>query len=196
MANEPEKKSPEQKPAAAAAAAATSASASAPATPAATAAGPAPMILIAAVVGALIAGSAAGTFVVAPRFAPKTAATPAANEPEKEKKPGGHGKAKEGEKGAVHKIENLIVNPAGSEGQRFLMTTVAIEVPEKADEMLRDHDAEVRDVVIAALESETLITLTRPGARVQLKAKIADAVRPIVGKTEYLRVYLPQFVIQ
>jgi flagellar FliL protein len=159
------------------------------------AADPAPMILIAAVVGALVAGGATGSFVIAPRLAPKAAAQSAAHAEKKSEKHGGkHGE----EKATVHKIENLIVNPAGSEGARFLMTTVAIEVQdEKIGETLRDHDAQVRDAVIATLEGQTLEMLTRPGARDTLKHKIEGALAPIVGEDPgSLRVYLPQFVIQ
>lgn len=154
--------------------------------------GPAPMILIAAVVGALVAGGATGGLVVAPRLAPKAAAQPAAHA--KKKSSGKHGEGKAG----VHRIENLIVNPAGSEGSRFLMTTVAIEVEdEKVGEALRDHDAQVRDVVIATLEGQTLEMLTQAGARDRLKSRIEAAVAPIVGEEpSALRVYLPQFVIQ
>jgi flagellar protein FliL len=160
------------------------------------AAGPAPMILIASIVGALVAGGATGSFVIAPRLAPKADTQPAAHA---EKKKGGKHGGKHGEtKSSIHKIENLIVNPAGSEGARFLMTTVAIEVDdEKIGETLRDHDAQVRDAVIATLEGQTLEMLTRPGARDTLKHKIEGAVAPIVGEEPgSLRVFLPQFVIQ
>lgn len=158
--------------------------------------GPAPMVLIGAIVGALIGGAAAGNFLIAPRFTPKAAAQPVAQ---------GEGKKKEGKKAGhgdvknpIHKIENLIVNPAGSEGTRFLMTTIAIEVPdEKIGDALRDHDAEVRDAVIATLEGQTLEMLTRPGARDSLKRRIEAVVAPLVGvEPDGLHVFLPQFVIQ
>jgi flagellar FliL protein len=161
-------------------------------------AGPAPMVLIAAVVGALVAGAATGNFVLAPRIAAKTTAQPAAHgeatKKSDKKGGGGHGDSRS----AVHKIENLIVNPAGSEGTRFLMTTVAIEVhDEKVGASLRDHDAQVRDVVIATLEGQTLEMLTRPGARAELKKKIAQAVATALNEdVGGLEVFLPQFVIQ
>lgn len=164
------------------------------------AAGPAPLVLIGAIVAALVAGAAAGGFLIAPRLAPKPTAVGAAADHEaagkkpKGKHGGGHG---ENAKGAVHRIENLIVNPAGSQGTRFLMTTIAIEVSdEKVGDALRDHDAEVRDIVIATLESQSLEMLTRPGSRDSVKRKIEKALAPLVEGAEWVHVYLPQFVIQ
>lgn len=160
--------------------------------------GPAPMVLIGAVVGALIGGAAAGNFLIAPRFTPKTIAQTAEQSGDAKKKDskkkGAHGDVKP----SIHKIENLIVNPAGSEGQHFLMTTIAIEcADDKVNDALRDHDAEVRDAVIATLEGQTLQMLTRPGARDTLKRRIENVVAPLVGEEpEALHVFLPQFVIQ
>lgn len=161
------------------------------------AAGPAPVVLIGVVAAALIAGGAVGAFLVGPRFVPKAAAkTTAAAEGEgaaEHSKKGKHGE----EKKSVHKIENLIVNPAGSQGARFLMTTVAIEVSdEKTIDLLRDRDVQVRDRVIAMFESKSLEDLTRPGSREKLKRELEELIEPIAGNPASLHVYLPQFVIQ
>jgi flagellar FliL protein len=159
------------------------------------------MVLIGVVAVALLAGSALGALVLAPRFTPSAAAKPAGHETKK--KEGGHGKSEggHGKKGEskkfVHRIENLIVNPAGSQGTRFLMTTIAIECPdEKTMDLLREHDIELRDIVIATLEGQTLEALSAPGARDRLKRGIETAIHPVARDAEWLRVYLPQFVIQ
>jgi flagellar FliL protein len=100
-------------------------------------------------------------------------------------------------KGVLYRIDNVIVNPAGSRGSRFLMTSVAFELPDaEAEERLRAREVEVRDVVIATLESQTLEMLSRPGARDTLKLRLRDAVAPILGEAREVRVYLPQFVMQ
>ena len=96
----------------------------------------------------------------------------------------------------MFKLENLIVNPAGSQGARFLMTSVAIDVPsDKVEAHLREHEAEVRDAVMSALESETLDMLTRPGARDSIKDRIARIVVPLAGDPD-IHIFLPQYVIQ
>lgn len=178
-------------------------------------AGPAPLIL--AVVGlvGLLAGAGTGVFVVAPRFMP-AAATAEEHGDEKghgKKDDKGHGKKDEkggkdhgkkeegghGEKsgGSVYRVDNLIVNPAGSMGQRFLMATVAFDFSDpKINEEVRAREVEVRDRIIATFESQTLEDLTRPGARDSLRSRLHAAVLPIAGEDAEFEVYLPQFVIQ
>jgi len=170
----------------------------------ATKGGPALPILLGIIVVALAAGVALGTLVLGPRLASsKTAATVVANtkdgEPGKPGKSDGHGKEGKGkdEKTSVFRIENVIVNPAGSEGAHFLMATVAISLADsKQEETLKAHEDELRDRVISVLEKQTLASLSAPGARDTLRGRIATALAPIVGSADPARVFLPQFVIQ
>ncbi len=172
-----------------------------------------PLPLIGAAVGAIVLGSVLGIFVVAPkivaaRSAPTAEADAKGEHGKKgEKKDKKDKKGEKGEKGgeggekaeggAVHRIENLIVNPAGSQGRRFLMMTVAIEVPDTKDEaLLREKDAQLRDAIIGALEGESINTITSPGGRDSVKVAIRRAVAPIVDEFEYVNIYLPQFVLQ
>ena len=114
---------------------------------------------------------------------------------EKKEKKKHSGKEEKGE-GSVFKIENLIVNPAGTEGSRFLMATVAFELDDpKAEETLRSSEIAIRDKIISVLENQTMEMLTRPGARDSLRNRLAEAVSPFADDAE-MRVYLPQFVIQ
>jgi flagellar FliL protein len=153
-----------------------------------------PFLMIGVVVGTLALGGVAGTFLVAPRVvAGRAAAKPAAHEKESRGEQAGEDKKKI----PVFRLENLIVNPADSQGTRFLMATIAFEVDdEKTGERLREREVQVRDVVMSALESQTLEMLTRPGARDSLKLRLANAVAPFTGRGKRVRVYLPQFVIQ
>jgi flagellar protein FliL len=106
-------------------------------------------------------------------------------------------KGKEGEKTAVFKLDNLIVNPAGSGGTRFLLASVAIELPdEKLLSRLRERDFQVRDAVISVLERETLDEVASPGARDSIKARLARVIAPMAGHGTQVQVYLPQFVLQ
>jgi flagellar FliL protein len=171
-----------------------------PATPAegaapAAKAKPKAIVLIGVIIAAIGAG-AGGGFVLAPRLAPPAAgkADSADAEPGHDTKEHGKGE-KEG--GKIFKIENLIVNPAGSEGARFLMTSVAFEVEtEVAEAALKDHDVQVRDLIVTRLESQTMRMLTQPYARDSIKRLLAAAIVPLVGPKARVTVYLPQFVIQ
>lgn len=170
---------------------------------AAKSAGPPLLVAIIVSVVTLSVGAVAGTLFVGPAFfgKPGPAKTApegeAAEEAEPEKEHGGGGKHGEAAKNVFMKLENIIVNPSGSQGARFLMVSVAIGLPnEKVGALLRDREAEVRDAVIGALERQTMDSLTKPGAREQIKSDIAAALAPIAGKGKKLTIFLPQFVIQ
>jgi len=137
-----------------------------------------------------VAGGAVGVMVVAPKLmADRTAHEDADSTAARAAEPVG--------KGPMFKIDNLIVNPAGSQGTRFLMVSVAVETPDAAFEaLLRSREPQIRDVVIAMLERQTMESLSITGIRDTLKAQIADTITTLSGAKSKLRVYLPQFVIQ
>jgi flagellar FliL protein len=156
------------------------------------------------VVLTLAAGGALGTLLVAPRLIQaKQAAAAQQQEPKhgkKDRKKDRKG-GKDGEgKPTSYKIENVVVNPADSQGQRFLMCSLAIEADDpKALDTLRDHEVEVRDRVVSLLTSLTLEQLTASGARDSLRLQLARSIQPVLGEDGLdveLKVYLPNFVIQ
>jgi flagellar basal body-associated protein FliL len=163
----------------------------APATPKA-------FVMVGVIVLALGAG-AGGGMALAPRLLPRpllTAADSAAAEPEPEAK-AEHGKEGEGAEGKIFRLDNLIVNPAGSAGARFLMASVAFEVEtEEAEQALKAHEVQIRDMVVSTLESQTMARLTQPGARDSLKQQLGHAVLTVLNPKTHVAVYLPQFVIQ
>ena len=95
-------------------------------------------------------------------------------------------------------IENLVLNPAGSNGTRFLMAAVAAEVKdEKIDEEMGQRDAELRDAVLRILGERTVDQLAEMSLRDALKNELVDSLNArLKSKTAVKRVYFPQFVIQ
>jgi flagellar protein FliL len=155
-------------------------------------------------VGAL-AGGLIGALVVAPKIiarqapAAAQADSMAASDAGKPVGEAAETKGGEGEGGERKMVQlaNIIVNPAGSQGTRFLMASVAVSIAnEESQKILTDHEVEFRDKVTSILESQTMAQLTMPGARDSLKLKIAAAAGTIVGPKVPLKVFLPQFVIQ
>lgn len=181
--------------------------AEAAAAPAEGAAPPAPKkgMMIGLLVGGLVLGGATGTFVLAPKLVPPVAAVAdSAGEHGEEaaaEGEGEHGKKGEGEgEGEAPKmvtLDNIIVNPAGSQGSRFLMTSVAIATEdEKLESSLRDRQVELRDKVTTVLEVMTMAQLTATGARDTVKTKVQAMVVQMLGGKPKVKVFIPQFVIQ
>jgi flagellar basal body-associated protein FliL len=149
-------------------------------------------IMMFAAIG-LLAGFATGLFGVGPILAKSKAATPAA---EKKAEKGG-GEGGEGSGATVHAVDNLVLNPAGSNGTRFLMVTASFQLKDAAGEQLmKDHEAEVRDVILGLLGKKTIDELTDIAKRDAIKKELLDAVAPVFPKGTVVKVFFPQFVVQ
>jgi flagellar FliL protein len=162
------------------------------------------MILIGTLVGGLVAGVAAGLFAVGPMVARSSGYTvPATTDSAASDGEGGHGE--EGGDAAaapsVYLIDNMVLNPAGSGGTRFLMLATAVEFSDgKYVEQLRVRDVEVRDVLLRVVGSRTVEELAEPAFREKLRKELADSIASLFPraerKTSVTRVFFPQFVIQ
>ena len=94
-------------------------------------------------------------------------------------------------------VENLVLNPAGTNGSRFLLLTIGLAVPDEAgSQALQARDPELRDVVIRQLGAKTVETLADITRRDSLKVELRAALVERFGKKSVLDVYFPQFVIQ
>jgi len=106
-------------------------------------------------------------------------------------------KGKEGAVAAMHLLENLVLNPAGSGGSRFLLLSVAIEPgSSKATEDFTARDAELRDIILTSLGGKTVDELVDMAEREKIKVEVQAAVNTRFGKTAVKRLYFPQFVVQ
>jgi flagellar FliL protein len=113
-------------------------------------------------------------------------------------KPGAKHEGGEPEKPPVYTISDLVLNPAGSGGTRFLMLTVAFDMKDSTGvEALKLRDAEIKDAVLALVGGKTVDQLAEVSAREPLKVEIRDLVGRITKKPKAIkRVSFPQFVIQ
>lgn len=163
-------------------------------------------MMIGLLLAGIVAGGGVGTFVLAPKLVPPVAAVADSGaehgeeaKGEEEGEGGEHGKKGEGEGSApkMVNLDNIIVNPAGSQGTRFLMTSIAIATEdEKLETALRDRSVELKDKVITALEVMTMQQLTSAGARDTVKTRIQSMVVAMLGGKPKVKVFVPQFVIQ
>lgn len=155
--------------------------------------------MVGAAVGGIALGGALAAFVLAPKIIAKQApvgAEAAAAEGEQGKE-GEHGGEGGGEPAKMVTLDNIIVNPAGSQGNRFLMTSVAFGVADEAlQKKLDESKVELRDKVTGVLEGMSMAQLTAPGARDSIKVHITEVVGEMLGPKADVKVFLPQFVIQ
>jgi flagellar protein FliL len=123
-----------------------------------------------------------------------------ASEPKAEEKKTEHaeGEKKEEEIARqVYVVSDLIVNPAGTNGTRFLLTTVGVEVDSsRTKEELEKKDIQVRDALITILTSKSLDELGRPEQRDVLRSQIAAKIGEMLVSGKPKNVYFGKFIIQ
>lgn len=94
-------------------------------------------------------------------------------------------------------IKDLIINPAGTNGTRFLLTTVGLEVPTaeiKAE--LEQKEIQTRDILNTVLTSKGLEELTIPQFKETLRKEILEKVNANLRTGKVRNVYFSKFIIQ
>ncbi len=110
------------------------------------------------------------------------------------------GDEKEGGEGAgshMFVVKDLIVNPAGTNGTRFLLITVGFETStvEGAKEMER-KEIQVRDALNSVLTTKGLDELANIAQREQLRGEILAKATELVKSGTVSNVYFSKFIIQ
>lgn len=173
--------------------------------------------ILAAVLVGLGAGGASGALVTGPMLAKRVIPPVDTASLAKQLAAGGHadsaahegdaehgdgekkGDGKEGEAVAapIHLLDNIVMNPSGSNGQRFLLLSVAYELSDATGvDKIKQRDAEIRDLVQRVVGMRTMDQLGDLQQRDLLKADVAKATEDVIGKKTIKKVFFPQFVIQ
>jgi flagellar basal body-associated protein FliL len=99
--------------------------------------------------------------------------------------------------GTIDQITDLVVNPAGTDGTRYLCTTVALEtIDPKVSEEIKSREAQIRDVLIEILSRRTIGELADLETRDPLREEIRAGVNNLLTGGEVVGVYFSNFVLQ
>lgn len=155
--------------------------------------------------GAVVIGVALALFVLKPMLAPSDSEpeTPATEKTEGKHaaKEGSHASKDAQGKGEaeslIYTIDDIVINPAGTGGSRFLSVSFGFELESPAVMgAFRSREAAIRDALITILSSKTVAQLTdvrqKEIIRYQIKKRVSEMM-----KTEGLAgVYYTDFVLQ
>jgi flagellar FliL protein len=146
----------------------------------------------------LIIGGSAGALVLGPRIVRARAAQKSAKATAKPADSAGtDGRGVSTPDAPVHLIDNLVLNPAGSGGTRFLLASVGLQTTSAAaNDLVNRREVEARDVVLAVLGAKHVEMLAEISNREQLKTELQSALDSLFGPGVIRRIYFPQFVIQ
>lgn len=101
------------------------------------------------------------------------------------------------EYGSFTKMEGLVVNPAGTGGERYLAASLAFESKSPSViEELKTKKVVVRDAVLTLLSERTADELSTPDRRDELKAMLRKETNRILSNGTVDRLYFTEFVLQ
>jgi flagellar FliL protein len=136
-------------------------------------------LIIAALVVTLLGGGASAWFFFF-RGQPKTV------EKKETAKPPEH----------IFKAGTLVVNIAGTEGRRYLRTTLEVGVGAKDGKHVNELKPVLLDGAHAVLGTKPLPELLQPDGRQALKDELREHLNQAIGKTVITHVFLTEFVVQ
>ncbi len=101
------------------------------------------------------------------------------------------------EYGQFMELQGFIINPAGTDGTRYLMINLGLESADGGVlEELKEKEVVVRDTVLKLLGQRTVEELADISLRTQLKQELREAVNGVLRKGKIDRVYFTQYVLQ
>lgn len=96
----------------------------------------------------------------------------------------------------VFKVGTIVVNVAGTDGRRYLRTTLELGATEKAVKQLEKLRALAVDTAIGVLAAKPLEVLLDPGQRDGLREELRGQLNRALGDQAITHLYLTEFLVQ
>ena len=97
----------------------------------------------------------------------------------------------------IYAVKDLIINPAATNGQRYLLATIAFDLSSNdAVKSLEKKEMALRDVLNSILTSKTMDQLIDVSKRENLREEISAKVGKIVDNGTIQSVYFSKYIIQ
>ncbi|MCX5767524.1 MAG: flagellar basal body-associated FliL family protein [Gemmatimonadetes bacterium] len=149
------------------------------------------------IVAGLVFGVGMGAFVAGPTIAHRLAPRPAGDSAEAGKEKKAEAKGEAGKESPVLLLDNLVMNPAASGGQRFLLISIGLQVSDAlAHAELKKREIEARDAILRIFGTKTTEDLSDVSQRDGFKKEIKTALDSLLGPNVIRGVFFPQFVLQ
>ena len=97
----------------------------------------------------------------------------------------------------VYLEEDVIVNPADTQGKRLLLSSVGFDLgSEENKNAMKEKKILIRDMIISILASKTVDQLNSTSFRDTLKVEISKTVKDLIPNLKVNQVYFSKYIIQ
>ena len=96
----------------------------------------------------------------------------------------------------IFQIEDIIVNPANTKGEKLLLSSVAFDLPEEAfQKELEKKQILVKDMIISVLSSKSISQLSNINYKDSLRVEISNSVQSMFADLTINKVYFSKYII-
>ena len=97
----------------------------------------------------------------------------------------------------IFPVKDIIVNPAGTDGKRLLLTSIGIDLKTQAMmSELQTREALVKDVIISTLSSKDVDQLNNTAYRDTLKTEISSHITNLIPSIGINTIYFSKYILQ
>jgi flagellar FliL protein len=94
-------------------------------------------------------------------------------------------------------VEDLIINPAKTDGKRLLMSSLGFDVSTEAEHQeLKAKDVLLKDAVISVMSSKELVQLGNTAYRDTLRTEIVKRLTQLMPKVKINTIYFSKYILQ
>jgi len=97
----------------------------------------------------------------------------------------------------IYELDELVVNPANTNGKRFLMVEISLEVDDKANFIKLDNNkVRLKQEIMEALSAHTIPELVKVEERDELRQELIDLINSIIEVRSVRNLYFTKYVMQ
>lgn len=97
----------------------------------------------------------------------------------------------------IYPIEDIIVNPAGTDGKKLLLASLGFDVaPAEAMKEFEAKEILVKDIIISIMSKKTLSFLKQNSYKDTLRAEIISSLQEFLPEVTINRIYFSKYIIQ
>jgi len=97
----------------------------------------------------------------------------------------------------VYVVEDLIINPAGTDGKRLLLSSIGFDIQtEENQKELQSKEVLVKDAIISVLGSKDMVRLSDAVYRDTLRMAISARINQLIPSVKINNVYFSKYILQ
>lgn len=97
----------------------------------------------------------------------------------------------------TYQMEELVVNPANTNGKRYLMVEISLELDDKTIiPVIEQHKLRLKQDIMETLSARSIPELVKVSERDQLRIELITLINSVIGARSVRNLYFTKYVMQ